>query len=29
MKVDEAILAVGCKSFEKSPKKVLSGMKSG
>lgn len=27
MKMDEAIVAVGCKSIEKSPKRVLVGMK--
>jgi hypothetical protein len=29
MKMDEVIIAVGCKSLEKSPKRVLVGMKSG
>lgn len=27
MRMDEALLAVGCKSIDKSPKRVLSGMK--
>jgi hypothetical protein len=27
MKMDEAIIAVGCKSIEKSPKRVLAGMR--
>lgn len=27
IKEDEAIIAVGCKNLESSPKKVLSGMK--
>jgi len=27
MRMDEALLAVGCKSLEKSPKRVLMGMR--